>query len=175
MIIQMILAMSFSILQHCCCARSLPSNFCHFQPESVEYLSARVDDPWPPCRRSTSFRTTIRGCLHGTTTEFLGKSFVSCTVSLQLATNQLVASSAASVREARRFAVLHNICKSLALDCALHVDFRETKCQPKDSQRTTEFAMINQSINIIRMLKSPVLGVILYIQIRQKSVLSLRW
>ena len=103
------------------------------------------------------------------------KFCVSCTVSLQLATNQLVASSAASVREARRFAVLHNICKSLALDCALHVDFRETKCQPKDSQRTTEFAMINQSINIIRMLKSPVLGVILYIQIRQKSVLSLRW
>ena len=35
MIIQMILAMSFSILQHCC-AQSSSSGFRHFQPESAE-------------------------------------------------------------------------------------------------------------------------------------------
>ena len=43
MVIRMILAMSFSILQHCC-ARSLPSVLRHFQPESAE-------DSCPPARK----------------------------------------------------------------------------------------------------------------------------
>ena len=41
------------------------------------------------------------------------------------------------------------------------------------TQASKQLRAINQSINIIRMLKSPVLGVVLYIQVRQKSVLSL--
>ena len=38
MIIRMIVAMPSSILQYCCCARSSPSSFCHFQPKFSEDL-----------------------------------------------------------------------------------------------------------------------------------------
>ena len=90
------LAMCFSILQHCC-AQSLPSGF-HFQPESTrkirarphgksaatctKFTSASAEDPRHPCRRIASFHTTIHGCLRGTTMEFLGKFkfSVSCSV-----------------------------------------------------------------------------------------------
>ena len=75
MIIRMILATCFLILQRCC-GQSSPSGFCHFQPVSTQKIrarphrkstsacaesaSARVEDPQHPCRRSASFRTTIR-------------------------------------------------------------------------------------------------------------------
>ena len=68
-----------------CCARSSPSDFRHFQPESArknctrpheKSTSARVEVPQHPCGKSVSFRTTIRGCPRGTAMEFLGKSYI---------------------------------------------------------------------------------------------------
>ena len=81
MIIQTVLAMSVSIFQHYC-AQSSPSGFRHFKPKSAKIRSAHVDDPWPPCGRFASYRTTILRCLHGTATEFLRKGF-SCHVPYQ--------------------------------------------------------------------------------------------
>ena len=49
MIIRAILAMSFLILQ-CCCARSSPSGFCHFQPESARETCVRLHGRSPPTR-----------------------------------------------------------------------------------------------------------------------------
>ena len=43
-------------------------------------MSTWAEDPRPPCGRSASFRTTIRGCPRGTTTEFLGKVSFPCHV-----------------------------------------------------------------------------------------------
>ena len=91
MTIQTNLAMSLSILQHCC-TRSLPSDFRHFQPKSAE-------DSCPPCDRSASYRTTIQGCLRRTSTEFLRKSQVFCVMyrTLCMLTSLSLAGSSGSV------------------------------------------------------------------------------
>ena len=60
---------------------------------------------------------------------------------LQLASNQLAASSALLLAKLEASQPCATSRLSSALDCASRMHSREAKCQPKDSQRTTEFAV----------------------------------